>query len=1803
MAYNELDKYLSKNNTIANLSINAGIEYESTHTSAGVFSQSRSVGYQLEALDGLGLHGELTLLSFYFGTDYMHDGIVNFEFETTTHLEGEHQQTVGYFIKDDDFEDVFSVDVLESSRGYGPIFITQSGVSSCPYEDGYFAQYITNPEQLSSAMNDTLAINSFSETSLELSAVTSRREAPTIDIYPYNLYNVPEQEQAVFNLTFGNESESGDDIAYMLRVDEASNPDGAIIKIDGLTPNRLFLVPAGGTVTKTVTIKKGPNALNYENLGLILHSSCQYDFGTGSVPDIADTVYFSAYFLPTCTDVTLQDLDDDWLVNQTDDNTLNIKLKDYDINYYSLEKIDIEYKFENDDWQLMQSLNSPRAIINEESYKYLDALALYNVLHSDFVLPEISESISSSDTIQIEQWYALLEPEEDCTGDDCKLVDFQGEGYTSTDLSDDESRHTDWYYWYANNSNDETCVSEENASISIDCYIERSLEDKKSYIVEEIERLKEEYLGEVPGSNPTTYYNADDLFLSMRNQSSTYSWDMPDLPNDGSYKIRAKSDCGTYTPLTGGNLEQVVVYSDIHDLYCDRLQPEVFGNISPIDGILNPDDEILLTFNEAINELDFNVNTAETFVEVVAKKNGTPHTHDSYLYFDGTDEMTIPAGVKLNAEFTIEMWIKPGVNEGVLFEQNYGVDADGIRISLVESSLLFEYIHPSDESKNKSVLQELVFSEYGFTHIAFSYNNENLCSFYYGDNFTHSVSFDYSGEGPIVIGSGYQGAIHDLRIWSSQRSDGDILANRSQSLAGTEANLIGYWPMDELKGYPQDKSRYRHANTDAQWTVDSENNSKIFTAAFDTTLLKDVSLGITETGDYTVETWFKSEDLSHQTLFSIGDWNLGLAQGAMSFDLNDGNIEVYISGDDSSVPAIASSEENYADNLWHHLALVKSDIGNTRLYIDGNEVAQSESEVFYGVSAIDLYLGARSPMVYSQNIEGSYLVSQDSDDQFEMNMVDSTQTSYAYNSDSTSIVATTVSYEIDTTNSLNLIETTSITTISAAGDTVEGPTISVVDYTNTDTETVWAYAQETVISDYQNLYNGKLDEIRIWSLAKTSNQILTDANNALIGSEIGLEVYCHFDEDQLSISTVDVPLITNASIKTSVSFDDVSNGDQVFINITEDLSKIENTILNITVQNVEDLYGNTIEEPITWDVYVDKNQLIWEEQTIKQEKMFGESLVFETQIINQGGQVELFEIYNLPVWLSVSPSEGIIEPNSYTSIEFIVNDDLFIGDYSEDVLLIGNNEYAERLNIQLEVHATPPTYDLNPNDYLYTMNFVGTLTVDGIRSRDDKDILFAMVDNEVRGATELIYLEDYDAYYVFFSVYSNTESTEEISFHLWDASEGKLQTQVSINGESTIDYEDGAIIGSFDALTEFSASNMIRQEIPLNTGWNWLSFNLDALDDENSLDLLMSTTLENVDYSKIEIVKNQSAYAVSYDSSMLGSLTSFDVTEMFMLKMNAADESIVYEGKAIDPTTAPITINEGWNWIGYLGQRLLNVNEALSSLNPSSGDVIKSKTGFSMYANESLGWLGTLGSLESGSGYMLKHTDADVLIYPESSMLGGGSFRLNNNQLPVDKWTVDASKYEFSMNIVAHIDHSDYYDADIENVLGAFVGTDCVGNITATPIADHKSIYFITIYGNDEDIIEFDYYDVNKDKTYKAENVLAFEANNLVGSIDNPYSIIIDVEEQDLDLDFFAMNVYPNPFDDRFELGFSLEMDADVQVKIVDMLGRIVQEVSNSELEMGTHRLSIDAKDLERGAYFVEIQIDGKSCRTMVVKS
>ena len=90
-----------------------------------------------------------------------------------------------------------------------------------------------------------------------------------------------------------------------------------------------------------------------------------------------------------------------------------------------------------------------------------------------------------------------------------------------------------------------------------------------------------------------------------------------------------------------------------------------------------------------------------------------------------------------------------------------------------------------------------------------------------------------------------------------------------------------------------------------------------------------------------------------------------------------------------------------------------------------------------------------------------------------------------------------------------------------------------------------------------------------------------------------------------------------------------------------------------------------------------------------------------------------------------------------------------------------------------------------------------------------------------------------------------------------------------------------------------------------------------------------------------------------------------------MYKIRLANSATVtFTGPPVAINTA-LTLSAGWNWIPYVPQEAGPIASAMPSHGYATNDLIKSQSQFSTYYT-GYGWVGSLATLESGVGYMLK---------------------------------------------------------------------------------------------------------------------------------------------------------------------------------------------------------------------------------------
>jgi len=121
--------------------------------------------------------------------------------------------------------------------------------------------------------------------------------------------------------------------------------------------------------------------------------------------------------------------------------------------------------------------------------------------------------------------------------------------------------------------------------------------------------------------------------------------------------------------------------------------------------------------------------------------------------------------------------------------------------------------------------------------------------------------------------------------------------------------------------------------------------------------------------------------------------------------------------------------------------------------------------------------------------------------------------------------------------------------------------------------------------------------------------------------------------------------------------------------------------------------------------------------------------------------------------------------------------------------------------------------------------------------------------------------------------------------------------------------------------------------------------------------------------------------------------------------------------------------------------------------------------------------------------------------------------------------------------------------------------------------------------------ILMDWFEVSEDKV-KLLLSDDFQHLPIVGTCDSTAT-----EEIDKILDSKA---FPNPFDRRFTLSFSIVEKDDVRIDLYDVMGKIIRTISNKTFTSGEHNVLVEANSLSAGVYFARIQV-GNGVKTLRV--
>ena len=549
---------------------------------------------------------------------------------------------------------------------------------------------------------------------------------------------------------------------------------------------------------------------------------------------------------------------------------------------------------------------------------------------------------------------------------------------------------------------------------------------------------------------------------------------------------------------------------------------------------------------------------------------------------------------------------------------------------------------------------------------------------------------------------------------------------------------------------------------------------------------------------------------------------------------------------------------------------------------------------------------------------------------------------------------------------------------------------------------------------------------------------------------------------------------------------------------------------NFQAAGIRDKAGNVMYKTVKWEFAVNQNNLEWVGTDVIETNEVLKPFSVKRQIRNRGGSIASFRMENIPSWLTVSPATGTLNPGQVADISMIFQQDLLIGDYLDTLKLIGSNG-TEPLVIDFRVRCPAPVYVVdNHAQYEGSMNMVVDLSIFGVTSTDPSDIIVAKIGGQVRGVGKVAYYRNIPAdklrWLTFMTIYGNSNDVgKPIEFHVWQGV--KCNEYVEILEEFT--YEEGALIGSPLEPAQIHVLNLVKKCIPLNRGFNWVSFNLNLGTGRNTFKNVLSS-LKNKDGAYMKTDNNFAEYLGNGVWDALDSLIL--PTKRYMLYVTSMD-TVCFKGEPYKQNLYPITIKSSpqWNWLGYVPSTGMTVTQALKKLTALNGDIIKSQTLFAQYV-AGVGWIGNLSFLEPLKGYLLKIGNAGTLTFPSSSNAASlEEINILQNGISKDAlavqmaqeapMTYDFTRYQLTMNLIGKVNG---IEINPDDELRAYVDGKLVG-VNKSIIYSKDKLFFQTIYYQDEQIMNFKLFKADKKKEYDLEQNVAFKGESITGLVNEPF--------------------------------------------------------------------------------------------------
>jgi len=1177
----------------------------------------------------------------------------------------------------------------------------------------------------------------------------------------------------------------------------------------------------------------------------------------------------------------------------------------------------------------------------------------------------------------------------------------------------------------------------------------------------------------------------------------------------------------------------------------DTRLPRVFGYPEPADGILGIGDAISIPFSEDIagQYLDEDAN-----FQVIGYTNSTTVNESTSLQFTDTKKDTYAKSKvtrNLNdKDFSIDIMVRPETtNKRMAYFSQGSTVADHVEFGQTEDKHLYATIG----SKTVTSAEALALS--AFTRVVMTYNKQSgSVHFYAGNqditNKTQGAStlpYPYKGVGEICLGAGYNSTSHyagrmiEARLWSKELDLSEITTT-SKVLTGYERKLLAYYPMNEGRGEELlDKANGAtlYCNGGTSWNTPGGLSLKL--DGKDGVQLEEKEFTIPNNADYTLSFWFMSEgrvaDNDSVAVFSTGRGvkNEVGAESKMFIGFEKRKFVVRSNG------FVQNISGEYDNGGWHHFVMPVDRTRNiASVFIDNKEMAVFSADSISGISSVNTYLGACH---WSATTEAGDPVEQTKH--------------YAFNG----YIDDVALWEAALPKSyLDVIQNTAPT----------GEELGLLCYLP------FNQTKKNGNSIYESTYS------------PNNEKVFYDDKHKKVDKQIRL---IKSDDVANLVSTAHAP-ITEETGLTKMKFSWMSRENQLLISLDMLDKEINKNNIFITVRDVKDLHGNLLADPVMWTVYVDRSQLKWEEKSYQHYTGYDVASSFDMNLNNLCGTQTTYKIDGLPSWLKVNNDQGIIIPEGSTTVKFTVDKNLDPGQHTSIVYVTDQNGLSEPLGITVEVDKNTPNWTIDPHA-MYTMNIVADVKIQDPANNltyydtDVEDYVGAFVGGQCVGVANITYENNVSSLYMTLHGTGSLDN-QKVTFRLWRNSTYEI---LGLTPSKEVIFKDNGVAGSPDDVLHLVTNESGVQSIDLNSGWNWISFNIKPSTEGTDF---TGSFASAYDFESGDYIKSDGKFA-QYEPSTLwqGTLHQFDHTKSYMVKVTNPGTLEVIGSTLNSDADRKVVIKQGWNYLPYLNTVSTDIKTALGSYfeKASVGDIIKGYDEFAMLGGGADGtekvWSGSLTYLRPGKGYMIYRTangTADITFNSSNSQ---------EEELPEEG---DSAKRRYigahsgNMPIVATVND------DAEGVaLRAVSGDEIIGEATQA----NDGNYYLMTSAMPASEIAFQLIDAEGNVLSSTAPIVAYNEATHIGSVDAPF--VVDFSGQ-------GASAKPTCFTDRILFQATAKAGDAVQIDIFDATGAKCWTNSGTATDSTYSCTASDLNSLSAGVYVASIKVAEKTYKIKLIK-